>query len=94
MSSTQITTDAVREWLTELIASYVELPTEEIDPDTGIVGYGIDSMHKMEMALAIEDHFGITIDPASLRDAPTIEGIAANVSSLAAEEAKNQLVEP
>ncbi|MFF2331571.1 MULTISPECIES: acyl carrier protein [unclassified Streptomyces] len=94
MSSAPITTYAVRDWLTELIASYVELPAEEIDPDTGIVEYGIDSMYKMEMALAIEEQYGVTVDPSSLRDAPTINGIAVNVTALASGETKNQLIQP
>jgi acyl carrier protein len=94
MSTEPTTIESVREWLTELVASYIEVPTEEIDPETGIVEYGIDSMHKMEILVDIEDHYGVSIDAKNLRDDPTIQAIAESICAALTGEAEDELVEP
>ena len=41
-------------------------PEEPIQKDTDLFEAGLDSMGIMQLMLAVEDHFGVSIDPVDL----------------------------
>jgi acyl carrier protein len=71
------TVDEIRDWLTETVASYLEIPTDDIDPEAELVQYGIDSMYKLELADAIIEVFQTELGEEFFQHEPTIDGIAA-----------------
>lgn len=52
--------------LIELIRTEVLDTTEALAPESDLFGAGLDSMGIMQLLLAIEDRFGVAIDPADL----------------------------
>lgn len=51
--------------LIELITGILDT-TEVLTPQSDLFAAGLDSMGIMQLLLAIEDRFGVTIDPADL----------------------------
>jgi acyl carrier protein len=76
MTSVPFTTDTIQEWLVSRVAWYMEATDEEVDPHEDITQYGMDSLHKEELALDIADQYGIELDAEQLRSQTTIHGIA------------------
>lgn len=70
------TDEAIRAWLVGRIAEYLEEPGEEIDSWESLTGYGIDSIHKIQLGREIEDRYGVELAGVVLRDTETIDGIA------------------
>jgi acyl carrier protein len=52
--------------LIELIRTEVLDTTEALAPESDLFAAGLDSMGIMQLLLAIEDRFGVAIDPADL----------------------------
>jgi acyl carrier protein len=68
--------------LTALIATEILDTDQSLTPQSDLFAAGLDSMGIMQLLLAIEDRFGVAIDPADLsRDNfSTAEKIAALVA--------------
>jgi len=66
------TVEAIRQWLTERVAFYLERPEESIDPDAGLVEMGLDSVYAMTLSGDLEDHFGLVIEPTVAWDYRTV----------------------
>jgi acyl carrier protein len=68
--------------LTTLIATEILDTDQALTPQSDLFAAGLDSMGIMQLLLAIEDRFGVAIDPADLsRDNfSTAEKIAALVA--------------
>jgi acyl carrier protein len=68
--------------LTALIATEILDTDQALTPQSDLFAAGLDSMGIMQLLLAIEDRFGVAIDPADLsRDNfSTAEKIAALVA--------------
>jgi len=68
--------------LTDLIATEILDTDQALTPQSDLFAAGLDSMGIMQLLLAIEDRFGVAIDPADLsRDNfSTAEKIAALVA--------------
>ncbi|HEX6524004.1 MAG TPA: acyl carrier protein [Streptosporangiaceae bacterium] len=73
-------TDAIRTWLTERVASYLERSAGEISADALFVEIGIDSMYLLTICGDIEDEFGYYLEPTILMDYPTITAVAGYLS--------------
>ena len=68
--------------LLDLIRTDILDTAEPLAPQDDLYAAGLDSMGIMQLLLAIEDHFGIAIDPADLSrgNFSTAEKIAALVA--------------
>lgn len=66
---------AVRGWLTERVAYYLERSPADIDPDTRLVGYGLDSVYALTLCGDIEDEYGLEVDATLAWDYPTVNAI-------------------
>lgn len=70
--------------LLDLIRSEVLDTGESLTPQSDLFAAGLDSMGIMQLLLAIEDRFGVPIDPADLSRANF--STAAKIAALVAEK--------
>ena len=83
---------ALRDWLKERIAEYVQLKPEHIRCDVPFSQYGMESVYAFVICDEIEQHAGIEIDPTAVWDHQTIDDLAGFlVDRVAAREADGQL---
>ncbi|SDH48657.1 Acyl carrier protein [Actinokineospora alba] len=77
MSESTTNTDptAVREWITDQVARYVERDAADIDPDVDLVTYGMDSLRALTLSATIEDEFGLEVDESLAWDHRTVNAI-------------------
>lgn len=67
---------AVEAWLTDWIEGRLDLPPGRLDRDLPLRRLGVRSLHVAELMLAVEEAFGVELDPAELMMAPTVAGLA------------------
>ncbi len=77
MTQATDTDDAIRAWLVGRIAEYLDEPGDEIDTWESLAGYGIDSMHKIQLGRDIEVRYDVELEGDVLRDTTTIDAITA-----------------
>ncbi|MGI5379739.1 acyl carrier protein [Streptomyces sp. CA-251387] len=63
-------------WLTERVAFHLRRTPEEIDPDTPLADYGIDSVAAISICGEIEAHFQLAVSPTIAYDFPTVHAIS------------------
>lgn len=68
-------------WLVETVATYLAIPTSQIEPRTSLQTLGLDSAHAMALCVDIEDRWGILVEPTLAWDYPTIDAIATHLRS-------------
>jgi acyl carrier protein len=73
-------TPRVRAIVHQLLA--VDAPEDSIAPDTAIADLGADSLNRVEIAMSLEDAFGIMITDDQSRDIVTIADAARLVRTL------------
>lgn len=66
----------IAEWLTDKVAGYLRLPSEQIDRDRALAEYGLDSVYAMTLCGDIEDSLGIEVEPTLAWDYPTINAMS------------------
>ncbi|MCX4712998.1 MULTISPECIES: acyl carrier protein [Streptomyces] len=78
---TEVRVDRTREelsdWLAGEVAALLGDPTGTVDRAASMGEYGLDSIAGLTLAAAIEDRFGIEVDPAVVWDHPSIDELAA-----------------
>ncbi len=62
--------------LAEEIAEILRLPAERIGPAQSVFELGMDSLMAVELALALEKRFGVTVPPMLINENPSLERIA------------------
>ena len=68
-----VRTDEIMQMLTELIAEHLGLDASEITAETSFADdLGADSLDVAEIAIAVEDRLGITIDDSELDHIRTV----------------------
>ena len=71
----------MRAWLTERVAYYVERDPGDIDADTPIASYGLDSVYAFALCGDIEDEFSLNVEPTLVWDFGTVAALAARLAS-------------
>lgn len=74
----------LRQWLTEHLADYLDLPTTNVDPAVSVVSYGADSMYALTLAADLADTFDLITDPGLAWEHPTINAISQYLTNLEA----------
>ena len=67
---------AIRDWLTDRVAAYLERPRGEIDPDQAFVEMGLDSVYAMTLSGDVEERFDIEVEPTLAWDHPSVNALA------------------
>ena len=69
--------------LKEIIANQFGIDTDELNEDTDIVAdLGADSLDVVEMMMALEEEFGITIEDEKIAELKTIRDVVDCVESM------------
>ncbi|WP_409468104.1 acyl carrier protein [Streptomyces sp. HC307] len=76
-------------WLAERVAFHLHRSPDEIDPDTPLADYGIDSVAAISICGEIEERFRIAVSPTIAYDFPTVHAISDHLAErLAAKDAR------
>ena len=62
-------------WLVERVAYYLNKDTSEINTDSPLAGYGLDSVYAVSLCGDLEDLLSIYVEPTLAWDYPTIDEI-------------------
>ena len=68
--------ERVRRLLTHFLTGELRIPASELDADTFLLDYGVDSVVALKLAHAIEEAFGLKLTHRELRDHFTYESLA------------------
>lgn len=82
----QDTETAVRDWLIEKVAFYLEQPATAIEPNVKLVEYGLDSVYALALCGDIEDEFDLEVEPTLAWDYPTIDAITGLLGEMITEK--------
>lgn len=66
----------VTAWLIERLAADLEIPTAEIIATEPFAYYGLDSVHAIRLATALEEWLGLDLPPTLAYEYPTIDALA------------------
>jgi acyl transferase domain-containing protein/acyl-CoA synthetase (AMP-forming)/AMP-acid ligase II/pimeloyl-ACP methyl ester carboxylesterase len=78
-------------WLTQQLATVLQLPVDQIDPETPFSSFGLDSLQAVQLSAQLEDWLGVPLAPTLIYDYPTIAALAAH---LGAQTISSGLAEP
>ncbi|MBO2458309.1 acyl carrier protein [Actinomadura violacea] len=67
--------DAVQEWLTQRVALYLDREPADLEPETPLQQYGLDSVYAVAFCGDVEEHFGVEIELTLAWDHPTLAAI-------------------
>jgi len=67
---------AVQSWLVSLVARTLKIEVSQIEIDTALPDYGVDSIMLVQLLRPISERVGEPIDPSILFEYPTIEGLS------------------
>lgn len=76
----KLTYEKIENWLLLRLAEELELPIEEIDPNTAFSEYGLSSIASVEISGDLETLLGIKINPITLFDYYTIKKLSTYLS--------------
>lgn len=90
-----LSTEQVRELLTTILATLLELKINEIDADTPLQNYGMDSIIGINFISKLAEHFSDTVSPMDLYRYPTINKLVNYIiDSCQTSTIKNKSIEP
>jgi acyl carrier protein len=70
----------LRTWLTDRVAYYVEREPQDIDPDTSLAAFGLDSVYTFALCGDIEDEFRLLVEPRLVWHVRTVNRLAEHLS--------------
>ncbi|MBI4511814.1 MAG: acyl carrier protein [Deltaproteobacteria bacterium] len=73
----------IQEWITAMLASWIEVPQAQLDVRRPVVELGIDSIVILSLVGELEEWLGRPIPDDILEEHPTIESIARYLSDAA-----------
>jgi acyl carrier protein len=77
---------AIRDWCVKYLAKTLDLPEQEVDPDTKFARLGLDSANSVYLLIELEDWLGLELIPDLLFEYPTIAELARYLAGGAAGE--------
>jgi acyl carrier protein len=81
-SRTQLSAEAISDWLVSHIANDLGIAKDEIRLDEAFVNLGLSSRHAILMTGKLEDYLGLgELDPSLLWEYPTIEALVRHLVS-------------
>ena len=73
--------EEIQDWIIEYLSNLLEISSDDIETDVPFDTYGLDSSAAVGLTGDLEDWIGKEVDPTLLYDYPTVDAIAAHLSS-------------
>ncbi|MEH1166477.1 acyl carrier protein [Micromonospora sp. CPCC 205539] len=73
---------ALRTWLIDRIAYYLECESALINPTRSLADYGLDSVLALTLCGDLEDRLGIRLEPTVVWDHPTVDELVAHCAGV------------
>lgn len=70
----------IKEKLIDIVAEYRDIEPSDVRTDVPFSRLGLDSLDVAELALKLEDEFGVTLDDALLGKLSTIDELTAHLT--------------
>jgi acyl carrier protein len=70
---------ALRAWLIEQVAEYLECGADQVDPTRSFTEYGLHSMLALSLCADLEEHLGTPLEPTVVWDHPSVDALIAHV---------------
>lgn len=83
--TTAIRSDLV-DWLTGKVAMYLNVQRSDVDPDSPLADFGLDSVFALTLAGDLEYEMQILVEPTIAWDYPTINEIANYLATVEASD--------
>jgi acyl carrier protein len=77
LERTEVALALLEQQLPQLFATVLGIPVEQVEPATDFFEYGGDSLAIAALLTAIEERFGLKIEPDLIFDHPVLEDLAA-----------------
>lgn len=71
--------DIVAAWVAQEVADILRTDVDRIEPNRSLHDLGMDSLMAVELALGLEQRFGIQLPAMVLNDSPTVVNVAARI---------------
>lgn len=81
------TEQALRDLLQHHIASYLDCPAHDVDPEARLMELGLDSIVALTLCGDIEDEYGIEVEPTTVWDHPTVNSLVGHLHTLLTDKA-------
>lgn len=75
------TSEEIVAWFGEQLSAELGVPPDEIDPTRQFASYGLDSVHAIHLATALQTWLGRELSPSLLYDYPTIELLSGHLGA-------------
>jgi polyketide synthase PksN len=73
MSHSKIEPESLSRWCVAFVAEMLERPQSDIRTDVKLSRLGLDSAMGVQLAVALEQELGVTLEPDVVLDHPTID---------------------
>lgn len=73
----------VQTLLVELLAGYLETTSAEIQVNTPLSEYGLDSVYALTVCADVEERLGLELDPVMMWDFPTVDALSRAIVEIA-----------
>lgn len=77
--SSEVYTDSITTWLTEIIAKYLRISNDSVLVDSPFAEFGLDSVHALTLIGEIEQYLGLQLDPMLLWDFSTVRELSSEL---------------
>jgi acyl carrier protein len=71
--------EAVRRWIIEYLAEFLDIPVEEVRSDRPYQAYGLDSADSVLVGGALEERFDVEIDATVFLRNDTVDALIADL---------------
>ena len=75
MTNNKFERTAVRDWIVAYISDLLQIDKSEVNLATSLSHYGLDSADAVIMGAAMEEHFGIELDPSMFIEFSTFQAM-------------------
>jgi acyl carrier protein len=81
MASADFDEAEFRFWLTERLATHLKREASDIDVDTPLAEYGLDSLYALAVVADIEDYLGISVEATMMWDHPSVTALTSALAT-------------
>jgi acyl carrier protein len=78
--------EAIAAWCQGYVASLLEVPADDVDPDATFDRLGVDSAIAVSLLIEVEERYGIELPAEALFENPTVNAVAGYLNAQARQD--------